>query len=227
MPTRAKPPGALVTARSLPGGGLGSSIVTDAAGGTHHARPGLAGRLRETVGVLYREALKFGLVGLGAFVVDAGVFNLLVYGHGDHSALHHKPLTAKVISVSLSIVVAWLGNRFWAFRHRIRPRIHHELASFLVVNLIGMAISLACLGFSRYVLGLESTLADNVSGTLIGTALGTLFRWWAYRRFIFTEAIDPVVPVQGVDPVQPVQPVQPGEPGAPGVATPRPLSDPR
>jgi putative flippase GtrA len=165
--------------------------VTDAPGGTQSSHPGLTARLRGTLDLLYREMLKFGVVGLLAFVVDAGVFNLLVYGQGDSSPLHHKPLTAKVISVSLSIVVAWLGNRFWTFRHRDRRPIHHELLSFLAVNGVGMLIALACLGISRYVLGFESKLADNVSGTIIGTALGTLFRWWAYRKFIFLEVADP------------------------------------
>jgi hypothetical protein len=35
---------------------------------------------------------------------------------------------------------------------------------------------------------LQSPLADNISGQLVGTALGTLFRFWSYRRFVFPEA---------------------------------------
>jgi hypothetical protein len=53
-------------------------------------------------------------------------------------------------------------------------------------------LAVACLGISRYVLGFESPLADNISGTIVGTALGTLFRFWAYRRFVF--ANEPVLP---------------------------------
>jgi hypothetical protein len=30
-----------------------------------------------------------------------------------------------------------------------------------------------------------SLLADNVSANLVGAALGTLFRFWSYRRFVF------------------------------------------
>ena len=96
--------------------------------------------------------LKFGVVGAGAFVIDAGGFNLLVYG-GGHGPLHHRPLTAKIISASLSVIAAWLGNRYWTFRRRRRPQVHHELFLFAVVNGVGLLIAVVCLGFSRYVLG--------------------------------------------------------------------------
>jgi putative flippase GtrA len=164
-------------------------------GPNHPARAEtLIGRLRGAVDLLYREMLKFGVVGAGAFVIDAGGFNLLVYG-GGHGPLHHRPLTAKIISASVSVVVAWLGNRYWTFRRRRRPQVHHELFLFAVVNGIGLFIAVVCLGFSRYVLGLETALSDNISGTFIGTALGTLFRFWAYRRFVFANpATDPSEP---------------------------------
>jgi putative flippase GtrA len=147
---------------------------------------GLSDRLRGAVDVLYREVLKFGVVGALAFVIDAGGFNLLVYGHGGSGPLHRKVLTAKIISATISIVFAYLGNRLWTFRHRRRPEVHHEVILFAVVNGIGLLIAVACLGFSRYVLGHDSALANNVSGTFVGTALGTLFRFWAYRRFVFS-----------------------------------------
>jgi hypothetical protein len=45
----------------------------------------------------------------------------------------------------------------------------------------------ACLSFSHDLLGFTSPLADNISGNFFGIGLGTLFRFWAYRRFVFTE----------------------------------------
>jgi putative flippase GtrA len=146
-------------------------------------------RLRNAIDVLYRELLKFGVVGAGAFVIDAGGFNLLVYG-GGQGPLHHRPLTAKIISAGVSILAAWLGNRYWTFRHRRRPQVHHELFLFVVVNGVGLLIAVVCLGISRYVLSFESPLADNISGTILGTALGTLFRFWAYRQIVFAGEIE-------------------------------------
>ena len=137
--------------------------------------------------------LKFGVVGAVAFVIDLGGYNLLVYGPhlmgmlGEGTTqgiLHDKPLTAKILSASLATVVAWLGNRLWTFRHRRNRPAVHELALFVFFNVAAMVISVACLGFSRYVLGLDSQLSDNLTN-IIGIAIGTLFRFWAYRKFVF------------------------------------------
>jgi len=144
-------------------------------------------RLRRSAGLLYREVVKFGAVGGIAFVVDTGVFNLLLHtAVGEAAHTDHKPLTAKTISVLVATVVAWVGNRYWTFRHRRRASYRREFVLFGVMNAAGLAISLACLGFSRYLLHLDSPLADNISGNVIGLGLGTLFRFWAYRAFVFT-----------------------------------------
>jgi putative flippase GtrA len=147
--------------------------------------PSLLGRLREAIDVLIREMVKFGVVGAVALVVDVGVFNALRYS-GGHGPLYDKPLSAKVISVALATLTAWAGNRYWTFRHRRRTAMHHELALFVLFNVVGMGIALACLGISHYVLDLRSPLADNISANGVGLALGTLFRFWAYRRFVFS-----------------------------------------
>jgi putative flippase GtrA len=59
------------------------------------------------------------------------------------------------------------------------------------MNLVGLVISVSCLAISHDLLGFTSPLADNISGNLIGIGLGTLFRFWAYRRFVFNEFLDP------------------------------------
>lgn len=145
----------------------------------------LYGRLREAMDVVVREMVKFGAVGALAFVVDVGLFNLLRFGLGDGGPLETKPLSAKVISASVATVVAWVGNRAWTFRHRRRVRAAHELALFVVFNVAGMLIALGCLAVSHYGLDLRSARADNVSANGVGLVLGTLFRFWAYRTFVF------------------------------------------
>lgn len=147
--------------------------------------PGLIERLRGAIDILIREVIKFGVVGAVAFVVDLGLFNLLRFAGGE-GPLYDKPLTAKVISVAVATLVAWLGNRYWTFRHRRRAQAAHELALFVVFNVVGMLIALGCLGFSHYVLDLRSPLADNISANGVGLVLGTLFRFWAYRTFVFS-----------------------------------------
>jgi len=147
--------------------------------------PTIVGRLREAVDVLVREMVKFGLVGAVALVVDVGTFNLLRFA-GGQGPLYDHPITAKIISTSLATLTAWLGNRYWTFRHRRRASAQHELALFVVFNVVGMAIALVCLWFSHYLLDLRTPLADNISANGVGLVLGTLFRFWAYRRFVFS-----------------------------------------
>lgn len=133
-----------------------------------------------------REVGAFGAVGLAGYLTDVAVFNLLRFA-GDPGLLEHKPLTAKVISVAVAMVVTYLGNREWTWRGRSTNSVRREVALFVVMNGIGMLIAVGCLAFSHYVLGLDSALADNISANVVGLALGTLFRFWAYRRFVFPE----------------------------------------
>ncbi|RYV51350.1 GtrA family protein [Pengzhenrongella frigida] len=130
------------------------------------------------------ELARFGSVGAVAYVVDLGLFNLLRFGPGE--LLIHKPLTAKVISVAVATLVAWLGNRYWTFSSRRTSSPRRELAGFVVVNLGGLVIGVGCLAFSHYALNLTSPLADNISANVVGLALGTAFRYVFYRRLVFT-----------------------------------------
>ncbi|HYN75887.1 MAG TPA: GtrA family protein [Candidatus Limnocylindria bacterium] len=138
---------------------------------------------------LAREVAKFGTVGLVALVVDVATFNLLRFAGGE-GPLYAKPLTAKVISVVLATIVAYVGNRFWTYRNRSHQGYLREYVLFFVINAVGLAIALVCLWFSHYVLGLTTPLADNISANVIGLVLSTLFRFWAYRTFVFQQFDD-------------------------------------
>ena len=156
--------------------------------------PAVITRVRGTLDVVYREMLKFGTVGAVAFVVDVGLFNLLTTGlwPGDGvPPLDGHEKAAKILSASLATVIAWLGNRYWSFRHRRQSSRSREFATFVLMNVVAMGIAVLCLTVSHDVLGLDSDLADNISGNVIGVGLGTLFRFWAYRTFVFTEFLDP------------------------------------
>ena len=148
---------------------------------------------------LARQLAKFGVVGICAYVIDVSLFNILLYA-GESPVLANQPLLAKVASSAVATVASWLGNRYWTFRHTRRPDQWRELALFVFVCTIGLGLSLLCLAFSHYVLGLQSAVADNIAANVVGLAVGTTFRFWAYRRFVFThdrptgsELVDPGV----------------------------------
>lgn len=150
-------------------------------------------KLRQAIDLVYREMLKFGVVGTIAFVIDVGGFNLLttsLWPFGDPPLDGHEKI-AKILSAAVAVLFAWLGNRYWSFRHRRQASKPRELFLFVVMNLIGILISVTCLAISHDLLGFTSALADNISGNILGIGLGTLFRFWAYRTFVFTALAAP------------------------------------
>jgi len=55
-----------------------------------------------------------------------------------------------------------------------------------VVNAIGLLIEVGSLAFAVYVLDMTSPLAKNIAGNIVGVGLGTIFRYFAYKRHVFT-----------------------------------------
>jgi putative flippase GtrA len=131
------------------------------------------------------QFLRFAAVGGFGLVVDVGVFNLLRVTVLSPEHLHEGPVLAKVVSTSLAIAVNWIGNRYWTFGPHRRPNAAREGVEFALVSVGGMLIGLACLWVSHYLLGYTSLLADNISSNVIGLALGTAFRFWLYRTWVF------------------------------------------
>lgn len=138
---------------------------------------------------LIHELGKFGVVGLVAFAVDFSVFNLLLSPIG--------PLPAKTVATVVSASVAFLGNRFWTWRHRPRSGLGREYTLYFLFNGVGLGIGLACLWLSHYGFGaiwpavFQTRLADNISSLGVGMVLGTMFRFWAYRRIVFRAPAEP------------------------------------
>ncbi len=160
--------------------------------GSRQTRPGLVHSLLDRFGHLLREMSKFATVGGVAFLVDFALFNYLIGPGGV------EQITAKTIATVIAATFAFLGNRFWTWRHRKRTNPAREYALFFFFNAVGLGIAVACLAISRYGLGsiwpavFQTRLADNIASFVVGTGLGTLFRFWSYRRFVF---VDPGTPV--------------------------------
>jgi putative flippase GtrA len=132
---------------------------------------------------LLKELGKFGTVGALCYVIDITIFNVL-------RGLTGEPIVPKIVSTVVATTAAFIGNRFWTWRHRERSGLGREYPLFFGVNLVGLGITIACLWLSHNWLGtywpvLTSQLADNISGNVIGVGFASLFRFWAYRRFVF------------------------------------------
>lgn len=136
---------------------------------------------------LVPELAKFGVVGSIGAVVDLGG-SAALYG-----TAHLGPLTSKAIAVSVACVVTYLGSRFWTFRYRENQALLRELVLFIVLNAIGLFIAESVIAITAYAFGARNQVAYNAA-SIIGTGLGTIFRFFAYRKWVFLSPKPPPPP---------------------------------
>lgn len=127
------------------------------------------------------ELAKFVVVGGFCFVLDVALAYLFRF------ELDMGPTTAKTLSTILATAVSYGGNRLWSFSHRVDDARDHrqDMTIYAAINLAGLIITLIPVDIAHYVLSETSAVAFTVSG-IIGTAFATVFRFWAYRRWVFT-----------------------------------------
>src|ERR1017187_9822802 len=88
------------------------------------------------------------------------------------------------VTTVVATVVTFVGNRYWSFRDRKGAGTAREGVMFFVLNGVGLLIQYAVLGFSNYALGL-TTKIENVIAVNVGIGIGTLFRFWSYRKWVW------------------------------------------
>jgi putative flippase GtrA len=126
------------------------------------------------------ELGRFAVTGLVAFVVDVAVFNLVLLGLGG------GPVTAKVVSSVAAITTAFLGSRYYTWADRPRRDPVRQYALFFVLSVIAAGIQILTIVVANDVLGFTGPVADNISGNVVGMGLATIFRFFTFRRFVFT-----------------------------------------
>ena len=151
-----------------------SSSRTDTTAPTRNAR------------VLMAQLARFAVVGGAGFLLDIGIFNVLRFTVFSPQRMHEGPILAKVVSVTVAILVNWIGNRLWTFQQARRADWVREAAEFAAVSVAGGVIALLCLAVSHDLLRLTSPLADNISANVVGLLLGSAFRFVGYRAWVFS-----------------------------------------
>jgi putative flippase GtrA len=127
---------------------------------------------------LIPELAKFGLVGLVGSVVDLGGAAYL------HGAVGIGPMVSKGLSIIAATALTYLGSRFWTFRHRVNQALLREGVLFAAFNIVGLAIAECVIAFVTYGLDMKGTLVFNAA-SLAGTGLGTVFRYFSYKKWVF------------------------------------------
>jgi putative flippase GtrA len=126
---------------------------------------------------LIHEGFKFLVIGAVGFIVTFGVANAL------HPIGKYKAIT---IATILATAITYLGNRYWTFRHREGKGTTRDSTMFFVLNGVGLLIYYGCIGLIDLA-GLGHSVAWYNVALVVGTGLGTLFRFWSYRKWIWHE----------------------------------------
>lgn len=134
------------------------------------------------------EIARFSAVNVVATAIAVVIFNVLVHGVAGWfaGAMHKHALSAYLMANSVGMFVSYYGSRHYAFRHRHVAGPGGGLPPYVAINLASFVIPLSCLWVTRNVFGWDTIYADNLSGNVVGALLGNAFRFWAFRRFVFT-----------------------------------------
>ncbi len=166
---------------------------------------GFAARLRRWWDLLATEFAKFGVIGAIGIFVDNGAFLLLTHGLGDGGPFAGHEKVASLVATTIASLFSWVCNRYWTFRHKRSDDLRREIVLFALFNAIGALITMACVALAIDVLHTTGPVGQTAA-RLVGIVLGTIFRFWTYRQFVFVRRLStpttPQTPEAGTQPEQ-------------------------
>lgn len=122
------------------------------------------------------EFLRFALVGVLGFIIDAGLLNLLLLGGlGFYGG--------RAISFLAAATATWGLNRSFTFRRNsAHGKLRHEWATYIGLMVLGGIVN-----YGVYALAIEGSPLARVhpeSGVALGAVAGMLVNYWN-ARFLF------------------------------------------
>ena len=147
--------------------------------------PAPRGPVRHRLEGLVREVVKFGAVGGAGVLVNLLVFNLVRHVTDLHV------VRASIVATVVAIAFNYLGFRYFTYRDRDKSRRTREMSLFLLFSAVGLVIENGVLYTATYGFGWDSPLQSNIF-KFLGIGIGTLFRFWSYKKWVFLEATEPI-----------------------------------
>ena len=128
---------------------------------------------------------KFLVVGGICFVLDT----ILSYVFRFEVGL--GPNTAKSVATILATGLSYVLNRLWSLAHRVDEDRGHgrDIPTYAIISAAGLAITWVPISVTVYLLDQRGKVAYLVA-IVIGTAITTVFRYWAFRRWVFVNDPD-------------------------------------
>jgi putative flippase GtrA len=120
--------------------------------------------------------LRFGVVGVVGFVVDAAVLTAAI-------TLGLGPWLGRALSYLVAATTTFALNRAWTFRGAARAQPVWQWATFLLVNLVGFAFNYGT--YAALIELIPIVAANPVLGVAAGSLAGMVGNFVLSRRFVF------------------------------------------
>ena len=134
---------------------------------------------RRFFGLLSGQFLRFGLVGVAGFLVDAGLLRLLLsLGFGYYGG--------RAISFLSAATTTWVLNRSFTFRRDASSAFAHPAAEWL--SYLGLMLIGGVANYGAYALAIETSetvRAHAEIGVAIGSLAGMVINFWTSKYLIF------------------------------------------
>ncbi len=128
------------------------------------------------MGKLIQQFLKFGVVGVIAFVIDYGVLMLLSQVFG------MDPVLAAGISFCVSVIFNYLASMRYVFTHREDLSRGREFVIFIVLSAIGLVINELCMAAGVAVLGTSALMVTVTK--LFATAVVMVWNFVSRKKWL-------------------------------------------
>lgn len=125
---------------------------------------------------LIEQFLKFGVVGVLAFLIDYGVLMLLNVGFGVNSVV------AAGISFTVSVIFNYLASMRFVFTHRDDLSKTKEFVIFIVLSVIGLGINEVVMWAGLQTIG-GSPFAVTAT-KVVATAVVMVWNFWSRKRWL-------------------------------------------
>lgn len=134
----------------------------------------------------FYQLAKFGLIGVGNTVIDAGIFSLLIFLSGITSGIFITFF--RTLSVFIAIVNSYLWNKYWSFQKKDATEVPKEFTHFVAISLVGMIINVGITSFLVNGIGPQFGLPPTAWATLAGIIPVPVVLIWnfvGYKLFVF------------------------------------------
>jgi putative flippase GtrA len=128
-----------------------------------------------------RQVSTFGAVSVATTILDFALFNVLILTESI------PVVAANTISYSTGIVASYLLNKRFTFTGGGRDKRSHEVALFLLFNILGLGLNNLAVGL---VADVRSTLLLNVMKLLAGV-VAAIVKFVGFKRWVYPIVVAP------------------------------------